>query len=480
MKKLKLVIFFLLFFIPSTIYASTTVQITAPDIINPGQEIYVDVVLNSTEEIDQYKMAFIYESSNLELLNVEARDNWAISDSFVLASPLNITFTHSGITGKTTAVRLKFKVRTDYNKSEAVLNVESSVRNKSTQTIENLERVTKKLNIKSTDATLKELKINNELIVNFSPTTYTYRLNLEPEITTVTFSAVTNDSTAKFKKDFEPKKDVELKYGDNKFEIVVVAASGAEKKYVVTIVREDNRGENNNLKSLVINANPKLLNFNKNILEYNIKAYKLKELDITCTTEDPKAKVEIIKPKEVIYGLNEVKIKVTSENETLKEYKIVINNLDKEIDTTLKNIKIYGINEKFVFEEGKYDYELLYNNKYNADMVIAPELNSPDEAELDRGTMETDISNLKADGKVRIIIKAKDGTPDVDTIYTITFKSDHRVNFYLILSLIIFFTLLGIFIKLYIDIKKTKIKIEETEKELEKTKKVEIKNTPNE
>lgn len=475
MKKIKLLLFILLL-IPMTVYGSTKAEITGPNVVNPEQEFFVDVIATSEESIDQFKMTLAYESSNLELATVEGRDGWVIKSSFVLASPLNITFEHDGIAGKTTIVRLKFKVKKDFNKADTNINVESTIKIKSTQTIENIEKAVKLISIKSTDNTLKEIKVNDELLINFSANNYNYRMTVLPEVSVVTLDALTNDVNATFKKGFEPKKDVELNYGENVFELVVVSASGAEKKYVVTLIREDNRGKNNNLKSIVINANPKLLNFNQNILEYNITTHKLTEIDVIALPEDSKAKVEIKKPEKIVIGKNEVIIKIISENKSEKTYKVNINNLDTEIDTTLKNIRIFGIDETFKFEEGKYYYELLYKEKYNNNMVIKVEYNNPEEAELDKGTMDTDISNLKENGKVRIIIKAKDGTKDVDSIYTITFKSDGRLNFYLLLSLIIFLTLLGVFIKLYFDIKKTKTKIKETEEEIEKTKKIELKN----
>lgn len=478
MKKLKTLILFLIFFIPFIANAQTKIEMSVPTVVNPGQEIYVDITANASESIDQYKMSFTYESSNLELLNIEARDNWNMDSGFTLSSPLNMTFNHVGIAGKTTIARLKFKVKINYEKTSTNLAAESVVKNKDTQTIVNLERVTKKIDIKSTDNSLKDLKLNNETIINFAPNNFTYRLTLPADTSTVSFTAVLNDSTASFKKGFEPKKDLELKYGDNSFEIVVVAAAGAEKKYVINIHREDNRGNNNNLKSLVINANPKLLEFNKNTLEYNIKTHKLTDLEVTCVPEDPKAKVEVIKPEKIIIGKNEVVIKVTSENNLEKIYKVMIDNVDTEIDTTLKNIRIFGLSgEEFKFELGKYDYELRYNKKYNSNLVVKVEYNNSDEAELDNGTLANDIFNLKANGKIRIIIRAKDGTKDVDSIYTITFKSDERLNFYLLLSGVIFIALLGVLIKLYLDIKKTKIKIKQTEEELEKTKRIDVQNT---
>ena len=86
---------------------------------------------------------------------------------------------------------------------------------------------------------------------------------------------------------------------------------------------------------------------------------------------------------------------------------------------------------------------------------------------------EDNFSNLKPGDKVTITVSAKDGTKNVESYYTITFKKDNRINFFLILGLTIFIVLLVIFIKLVLDNKKEKQKIEEKEKEIEKTKRLE-------
>ena len=168
--------------------------------------------------------------------------------------------------------------------------------------------------------------------------------------------------------------------------------------------------------------------------------------------------------------MNEVKVIVTSEKKEQRTYLIRVNNLDAEIDTKLKNIELFGCDESIKFDRNVYDYEVTYKAKYNEELVIKPVLNNSDDAEY---SIDKELSNLKPGDKVTITVSAKDGTKNVESYYTITFKKDNRINFFLILGLTIFIVLLVIFIKLVLDNKKEKQKIEEKEKEIEKTKRLE-------
>jgi len=95
----------------------------------------------------------------------------------------------------------------------------------------------------------------------------------------------------------------------------------------------------------------------------------------------------------------------------------------------------------------------------------------PEAAEV---TNISKTSKFNAGDKIVITVSAKDGTKNAESYYTLTFKKDNRINFFLILSLIIFIVLLVIFIRLVIKSKKTKKEIQETkEKNLEKTKRLE-------
>ena len=113
-----------------------------------------------------------------------------------------------------------------------------------------------------------------------------------------------------------------LKYGNNTFTIKVTAENGDVKNYVVNINRLDTRSTNNYLKSLTIKESA--IKYDKNILEYKIRiGYDVEKINITAVADDLKSKIEIIGNDKLKVGNNEILIKVTAENETVKTYKII-------------------------------------------------------------------------------------------------------------------------------------------------------------
>lgn len=468
-KRILLILFLLL--VPINVFAESKCSIKMPDMISPGGELSIDIIVNNDVAIDNFKATLTYETSVLELLNIENKNSWIDNTEVVKASPLALDFAHNnGIKGETTIATIRFKVKETASKSETIISIDASTRNKEDETINTLDKISKTIPIKSTDNSLSDIRMNGETLTNFSSTVYKYNQIVNSGVTTVTFEATLSDKTAKFKEKYEPKKNAPLDYGENNFEIIVISAAGEEKKYVVTIIREDNRGTNNYLKQLIVNSNQRLFNFNKETLLYTITTHKLEEIDVSAEAEDPSATVEIKKPEKLEIGENEIKVIVTSEKKEERVYTIKVNNLDTEIDTTLKNIELFGCDESIKFDKNKFDYELTYKSKYKEELVIKPVLNNPDEADY---SMDKEISNLSPGDKVTITVSAKDGTKNVESYYTITFKKDNRVNFFLILGITIFIVLLVIFIKLVIENKKEKKKIEEKEKEIEKTKRLE-------
>ena len=475
MKRIKILLLMSLFiFLPISVNAEeNSVKINAPEMVSKGNEFSVDVVLTSETQVDGFKATFTYESSALELLNYEIKDNWKLTGTFSKESPVSFDLTHeNGIMGNSTVITIKFKVKEDVAKTSTSLTIEGTSKSKEDETVNTLEKNTVNIDIKSRDNSLKSLKINGVDINNFSPNTYSYKELVESTLTTANFEAELNDKTATYKEGFEPKSNASLDYGENKFEIVVVSASNEEKRYTIVVVRQDNRGTNNDLKELLVNSNPKLFEFKKTTLNYTITTHKLENIDITATPEDPKATVKIIKePEKMVIGTNTIKISVLSEKNEEKVYTIIVNNTDKEIDTKLKSLEIFGVDQEIDFKPDVLDYEIRYNSKYAETLVLKPVVNNPDEAEV---TIDkTDFSKLKAGDVITITVGAKDGTKGVETYYTITFKKDTRLNFFLLLGIIIFIVLLIIFIYLFIKNKKQKKEIVIKEEELEKTKRLE-------
>ncbi len=485
MKYLKRIIMVMLtiLLVPNIVFAEgDSVKLNAPGLVSKDTEFSVDLIVTSESEINEFKSTFTYETSAVELLSVENKNGWKMISSYTKESPISLDFSHeNGLTGETTIATLKFKVKSDVTKASTVLTIEGTTKTKEDGTVNTLEKFTSNIEIKSTDNTLSDLKFNGDTINNFSPNVDSYEFQVGSTVTTGNVEATVNDNSATFKSGFEPKTGVALDYGENVFEIVVVSASGSEKKYVIKVIRQDNRGTNNNLKDLLINGNPKLLNFHKDTLAYAITTHKLKTVDITAVTEDSKATVRIEKPDELVFGTNEVRVIVISENNIEKVYTIIINNSEKDVDTTLSNLELLTCGDTIDFSKDVYDYEVIYRSKYKDSCVIKKTLSNMDEAEIDNATFESDYANIGPGRKVRVIVKAKDGNTDVERTYTIYFKKDTRINFFLLLALIIFIVLLVAFIKLLISnnkikrsiSKKPKKPVVENEEELEKTKKLE-------
>ena len=475
MKKIRtiLLLISLLFVLPIAVNAEeNSVKIIAPEMVSKGNEMSVDIVLSSDVAVDGFKATFTYESSALELLNYELKDNWKQKGKFSTETPVSFDFSHeNGIAGNSTIITVKFKVKEDVAKTSTQLSIEGTSKVKEDETINTLEKNTVNIDIKSRDNTLKSIKLNGKDINNFSSKTYEYTQLVESTVTTANFEAELNDKTATYKEGFEPKTQASLDYGENKYDIIVVSASNEEKKYTITVIRQDNRGTDNYLDKLIVNSNPNLFSFDKNTLNYTITTHKLESIDIEAVAHDPKATVKIAKdPEKMIIGTNKITITVLSEKNEERVYTIIVNNSDKDIDTSLKNIELFGCDQDLDFKKDVYDYELRYNSKYRDSLVIKAEVNNPDEAVVN---VEKDFFFFFAGDKITITVSAKDGTKNVESYYTITFVKDTRLNFFLLLGIIIFIVLLVVFIYLFIKNKKQKKEIELKEEELQKTKRLE-------
>lgn len=157
--------------------------------------------------------------------------------------------------------------------------------------------------------------------------------------------------------------------------VVVTTLSGEEKTYTINVVRvvnSSNEGEtpteevveevvetpavlpivyyvyssNNYLKSL--NIKDYEIDFNKNTLEYKLKVKSdVRFLDITAVAEDYRSRVEINGNEEFKEGENTVTIKVTAEDGSVKEYKVLVDKEAAKDDTVVEEEKT-GTTEKIV------------------------------------------------------------------------------------------------------------------------------------
>lgn len=287
------------------------------------------------------------------------------------------------------------------NKFEIVVTAE----NGSTKTY--TLNITRKDN-RSTDNNLKELKLNNGTI-NFKSGTISYNVTVDSNTTTI--SAVANDSKAKV----SGTGTKNLNYGVNTFKIVVTAENESTKIYTLNITRKDNRSSNNNLSSLTLSEGQ--FTFDKNKINYEIAVdYKVSEIKIEGKVEDTKSKVEGLGTKTLQVGENKFTIKVTAENGSVKEYKIVVIREKEEVVTVNNNIKDLDIEgHKLDFNSNTKDYNIT-SDKDSLDIKV--------ELESSESTYEIIGNEDLHDGSIiQIIVTDKDGN---NNIYTITIENPNE------------------------------------------------------
>ena len=179
------------------------------------------------------------------------------------------------------------------------------------------------------------------LTFDFNKNTTSYTLSAEHSIDKVEISAKAEDSKAKV----SGTGSKTLKDGKNTFSVTVTAENESKKTYNIVINRKNANGtlgdlsSNNKIKSLSIKGYD--IKFDTNTDKYYIEASKdVDKLDLEVTLADSKAKYDVLNNSGFNKSINEVTIKVTSEDGKEKEYKIEV--LKKELvgfDTNKEDTK---------------------------------------------------------------------------------------------------------------------------------------------
>ena len=179
---------------------------------------------------------------------------------------------------------------------------------------------------KSSNNYLKDIKLSYGNIT-LENDKFEYDLNIPYDIDSIDVNAITEDSNAKV----EISGNNDLKVGLNQIKILVTAEDNTTKTYIINVTRKEEGytlSNNNYISKLTITGYN--LNFNKNILKYNLKIKKEKRLDINIGLEDSKSKYKII-GNDNLKNNSIIKIIVTAEDNTTRTYEIHIKNTDKII-----------------------------------------------------------------------------------------------------------------------------------------------------
>lgn len=473
MKRIKWVIVFLMFvwLLPIEVNAQNfTATLSGTSKASTDDKIDFTISIKSDKEAIGFEATIKYDNTVLEFINISKEDKWTGNNTVESTGNNTLKFTNTGVTGESSVATLRFKVKSS-TQSITTITVDgigltlNSSSDGEDSTILTTNSITKDISIRSDDNTLKNIKVDDKTIKGFSSSVKEYTLEVDSLTEEINVSATLNDSkNATFVENFG-NRTVKLEYGQNTVLIKIQSESGKEAIYTLNVIRKDDRLVNNDLKSIIINGGTVKIDFDPSVLSYTIKTYKLDKIEVEAEASDTKAKVKIDSPSKLVLGENKVKISVTAVTGDVKEYNLLIVNTDQPTDTRLKNLSVKGVN--IGFNSDKYDYSIRYDKSYkNGIKIYNTTLSEDVEVKIDGN------ENLKEGSVIKITVTALDGSSTSE--YTITLEKDNRINFFLILDVLIGATLIVLII---IQLRKRKKQKEqnqkiEKEKELEKTKEI--------
>ena len=244
-------------------------------------------------------------------------------------------------------------------------------------------------------------------VKNFKKTTYVYDVTLPTTQGTFTVDAEAVGTKSKINYSIGPR--LSLNYGETKTIIITVTAeNGSVATYTVNVTREDNRSQNNYLKSLTVDKGS--ITFNKEGYSYRIIVDNdVNSITIGAMAEDKKSRIEGIGKKPLAVGSNLFRITVVAENESKKIYTISVIRKDENNDvsklsrnTNVKSLTLNG--ERVNLIQGIYTYALSVENDVSkADFFC--ELEDPKTMALLEGDR-----NLKVGvNKFKVTITAENG-----------------------------------------------------------------------
>lgn len=470
MKKIKGAIIFLLalFLLPIGVYAeNVTTTLSGGKTVSGGDKVDFTIGIKSDVNTIGFEATLKYDTNVLEFISISKEDNWNGNNEVKTTGNNTLKFTNVGVTGESSVATIRFKVKTS-NKTSTTITLDGISVTLNTATGEEIKQgdtIKKDITIKSEDNSLKSIKIDNKVIKGFVSSVKEYTVEVESSVEQVSISSqLSDEKKAKLVENFGDR-TVDLEYGENKVLIKVKSESGKEGVYTINIIRKDDRPVDNNLKSIIINGGTVKIEFDPSTLSYTIKTFKLEKIEVEALPSDSTAKVKIDIPKKIIIGKNTIKITVTPTTGSIKEYNIIIDNTDKPTDTRLKNLSIKGININF--ESDKYDYEVRYDKSYKNGIKIYNTALSEDTKITIKGN-----NNLEENSVIKILVEALDGSSSSE--YNIKLVKDTRINFFLIVDVVIGLILV---ILICIELNKRKKKTppkqkKESQEELEKTKEI--------
>lgn len=178
---------------------------------------------------------------------------------------------------------------------------------------------------KNNNAYLSKLQVNQEgLTPNFNKTKTNYAITVGENVDSLKVTATPEASTSKV----SVTGNTNLKNGDNKIYITVIAQDGTKKVYTITVTKTADAAKSNSyLQNLIVENATLSPEFSKEVFEYDCGTVgaSVENLKILAFGENENVKVEITGNDKLVEGENTITVKVTSEDgTTTKEYVIKV------------------------------------------------------------------------------------------------------------------------------------------------------------
>lgn len=292
------------------------------------------------------------------------------------------------------------------------------------------------INKKDSDSSLKSLTTNKGTI-EFNPKQLTYEIELGWFNWTISLEAIPNSSKATLQYSYKDANSdqftkvdsldkLKLKSGDNIVLIQVTAEDGTNTIYKVIIHK--NRSSDTYLKELTTDKGNLKPEFDKKTSKYEINVgFDTHNINLNAIANDKDAtlsytfngnKVSSLENLNLLTGLNVVKIQVTAEDGSTREYEVTINrekaNPGLDSDNLLKSLT--DTLGKIEFDPFKNEYHISANENTNSIGISA--IPNSDYANLSyiyngqKITAESlkDLNLKPGDNKLEIIVTAADGS----------------------------------------------------------------------
>lgn len=187
--------------------------------------------------------------------------------------------------------------------------------------------------------------------------------------------------------------------------------------------QQTTKSSNNNLKSLQLDTEGISPAFNKNKTQYYITIPEnISNINVTATSEDSKASVQVLGNTNIQVGNSQIKIIVTAENGNKKEYVINVTktNNPELVNANLENLAIENVTLVPEFSVDITDYTAEVSTDIDKLNILAvPQI------EAATVTIEGNENLQIGDNFIKVTVLAQDG--QTSKVYNITVKKNENV-----------------------------------------------------